>query len=61
MANSEYPDEMLHKIAFHQGLHCLPRQMDLQRMKRNFALESITCAFSVCSFMKNPVGVKRIH
>ena len=26
MANSEDPDEMPHKVAFHQGLHCLPRQ-----------------------------------
>ena len=23
LANSEDPDEMLHKAAFHQGLHCL--------------------------------------
>ena len=22
--NSEDPDEMPHKMAFHQGLHCLP-------------------------------------
>ena len=26
MANSVYPDEMPHNAAFHQGLHCLPRQ-----------------------------------
>ena len=26
MANSEDPDEMPHKAAFHQGLHCLLRQ-----------------------------------
>ena len=26
MAKSENPDEMPHKAAFHQGLHCLPRQ-----------------------------------
>ena len=25
LANSEDPDEMLHKEAFHQGLHCLIR------------------------------------
>ena len=25
-ANSEDSDEMLHNMAFHQGLHCLPRQ-----------------------------------
>ena len=23
LANSEDPDEMLHYVAFHQGLHCL--------------------------------------
>ena len=26
LANSEDPDEMPHKVAFHQGLHCLLRQ-----------------------------------
>ena len=25
LANSEDPDEMQHKAAFHQGLHCLLR------------------------------------
>ena len=25
LANSEDTDEMMHKAAFHQGLHCLPR------------------------------------
>ena len=25
LANSEDPDEMLHNVAFHQGLHCLQR------------------------------------
>ena len=27
MANSEDPDEMPHKAAFHQGLHCLLKQI----------------------------------
>ena len=26
MANSEDTDEIQHKVAFHQGLHCLLRQ-----------------------------------
>ena len=26
MTKSENPDEMTHKAAFHQDLHCLPRQ-----------------------------------
>ena len=31
MASSEDPDEMPHKATFHQGLHCLLRQIDLQK------------------------------
>ena len=31
LANSEDPNEMQHNVAFHQGLHCLLRQIDLQR------------------------------
>ena len=26
MANTEYPDEIPHKVVFHHGLHCLLRQ-----------------------------------
>ena len=26
LANSEDPDEMPHHAAFHQGMHCFPRQ-----------------------------------
>ena len=26
LANSEDPDKILHNAAFHQDLHCLPRQ-----------------------------------
>ena len=26
LTNSEEADEMPHNVAFHQGLHCLPRQ-----------------------------------
>ena len=26
LANNVYPDEMLHTVAFHQGIHCLLRQ-----------------------------------
>ena len=26
LAKSEDPDEMSHDAAFHEGLHCLPRQ-----------------------------------
>ena len=34
--NSENPDEMPENAAFHQDLHCLLRQNDLQRNKYNF-------------------------
>ena len=27
LANSADPDEMPHKAAFHQGLHCLPKYL----------------------------------
>ena len=27
LANSEDPDEMPHNVAFHLGLHCLPKYM----------------------------------
>ena len=30
MANSEDPDEMPHNAVFHQGLHCLLRQINLR-------------------------------
>ena len=36
MANSEDPDEMLHKAAFHQGLHCLLRLSNLLGQKYIF-------------------------
>ena len=31
-ANSEYPDEMQHNAAFHQGLHC-KCQKDVQKKR----------------------------
>ena len=38
LANSEDPDEMPHRVAFHQGLHC-----NLKRKKIIFYEEVITC------------------
>ena len=35
LENSEDPDEMPHNVAFHQGLHCLPRKKQ-SREKYNF-------------------------
>ena len=33
MANSEDPDEMLHKAAYHQGLHCFAKTKLILREK----------------------------
>ena len=33
LANSEDPDEMPHNATFHQAIHCLLIQIDLQRKK----------------------------
>ena len=33
LANKEDTDEMLHKVTCHMSLHCLLRQLDLQRKK----------------------------
>ena len=39
MANSEYPDEMLHKGAFHKGLQCFLRQnRSSEKGRRNYNL-----------------------
>ena len=47
LANNEDPDEMLHDAAFHQGLHYLLRQINIQRIFYNFYLEIITCDPSI--------------
>ena len=36
LADSEDPDESLHKVAFHQGLHCLPIQKRCSKDIYNF-------------------------
>ena len=69
-ANSEDPDEMPHKVAFHKGLHCLLRQnIDLQRKKYNI-FGIITCYPSIYRmdhhdltlsiYMENSIGLKRV-
>ena len=40
--NSEYPDEMPHYAAFHQGLYCLLGIKDLQTKKQKLLLKTIT-------------------
>ena len=68
-ANSEDPDEMLHNAAFHQGLHCLPKQNQSSDLK--YFLTIMTCDpsihtmdhpnFIVCSFMENSTSLKRVN
>ena len=67
LANSEEPDEMPHNVAFHLGLHYLPRQNQSLEKEICF-LEIITSDPSiytmdhpdviVCSFMENSIGLK---
>ena len=47
MANSEDLGEILHKAAFHEGLHCLLKHIDLQRNKILKNWEIITCNPSI--------------
>ena len=42
-ANNEDLDKMSHDAAFHQGLHYLQRQANLQRKKYIFFIEIRTC------------------
>ena len=70
LTNSEDPDEMLHNVAFHQGLHCLLRQNQSSEKEIEYFLQIITCGpslylmdhpgFIVCSFMENSIGQKRV-
>ena len=48
LGNSEDPDEMPQKVAFHQALHCLLRQIGSSEKKYSF-LEIITCDPSIYS------------
>ena len=46
LANSEDPDEMPHNVAFHQGLHFLPRQKRSSEKENTITymyLEIINC------------------
>ena len=65
LASSEDPDEMLHNAAFHQDLHCLPRQKRSSEKELQFNLEIIACdsliytmdhsKFIISNQMKNPL------
>ena len=70
LVNSEDPDDMLHNLAFHQGLHYLLRKIRSTEKEKQYFGEIIICdpsiytmdhpAFIVCSFMENSIGVKRV-
>ena len=47
LANSEDPDELPHKVAFHQGLHCLLKH----KQSCNFCLEIVTSDPSVLTMV----------
>ena len=49
VANFEDPDEMPHKAAFHQGLHCLLRQNRVSVKEMQFYMEIIKFDFSIYS------------
>ena len=58
MTNSEDPDEMLHKAAFHQGLPCLLRQ------KKFILFGIMTCNPSIYTMdhpndLENSIGLKK--
>ena len=64
VANGEDPDE------FHQGLHYFLRQINHQRKQYKIVLKIIICDpliyiinhpdLTVCSFMENSIGLKRV-
>ena len=65
LANSVDPDEMPHDVAFHQGLHCLLRQIHLQRKKYNIFFDPLIYTidhpgFIACRFVENSIGLKRL-
>ena len=70
MANSEDQDEMQHKAAFHQDMHCLLRQIRSSGKEIHFWGEIITCGPTlytidhldlVFSFGGNSIGLQRIN
>ena len=43
LANNEDPDKVPHNAAFHQGPHCLLRQIESKEKEIQFYLEIIIC------------------
>ena len=61
-ASSEYPDEMQHNAAFHQGLHCFKRKM-IFRQKNTIFCENynMDCPKIIVSNQKNPFVYKGLR
>ena len=69
LANSEHPDEMPPNAAFHQGLHCLLRQ--IRSSEKEIKKKNLTCDPSIYimdhpdflhtwCFMENSTDIKRV-
>ena len=56
LANNEDPDEMLHYVASHQGLHCLLRLTIFREKKFKFSWKLYTCDPSIYT-MDHPVFI----
>ena len=71
MAINEDPDEMAHKAAFHQGLHCLLRQNLSSEKEYNIFFEIIICDpsiytidhpdLTVSTFIGNSIGTQKVN
>ena len=70
LAKSEYPDEMLHNAAFHQGFDCLLRPDRSSEKEIKSVFEITACDsliytidhphLTVSNFMESSIGLKRV-
>ena len=44
--NNEDPDDMPHYVAFYQGLHCFPRQIQSSKKEIQYILQIKTCTLN---------------
>ena len=69
-ANSEDPDEMPQNVAFHHGIHCLPRKAHFSGTEIHHILEIPTCdplkyimddpILIVSNKMEEPTNIQRV-
>ena len=60
LANSEYPDKILHNAVFHQCLHCLLRQNRTSEKEIQYFCVTPQYGPFFC-FMENSIGPKRVN